>query len=109
GGSQPPPSGLADGDFESPGLGPWACSGNCGADHGAGLSRTGTGNGWVRNTSGWNDVHQTISVTANRTYVIKAWIRTSGNNTSGYFGLRTTGGQVLGEQQFGNLGGYTQL
>src|SRR5439155_24954631 len=95
--------------FESAGLAPWVCSGNCGADHGAGLSRTGTGNGWARNTSGWNDVHQTITVTANRTYTITAWVRTSANNTSWYFGLRTTGGQVPGEQQVGRLGAYTKL
>jgi hypothetical protein len=67
------------------------------------------GNGWVRNTSGWNDVHETISVLANRTYRITAWVRTSANNTAGYFGLRTLGGQVLGERQYGNLPGYTQL
>ncbi len=105
----PPANAVVDGGFESPGLGPWACSGTCGADHGAGLSRTGTGNGWARNTSGWNDVHQTITVTPNRTYTITAWIRTSANNTSGYFGLRTTGGQVIGEQQFGRLDNYTKL
>jgi hypothetical protein len=105
----PPANAVADPGFESAGLGPWACSGNCGADHGAGLSHTGTGNGWVRNTSGWNDVHQTITVTPNRTYTLTAWIRTSSNNASGYFGMRTTGGQVITEQQFGNLGAYTKL
>ena len=105
----PPANAVADGDFESSGLGPWVCSGSCGADHGAGNSHTGTGNGWARNTSGWNDVDQTISVTPNRTYTLTAWIRTSTNNTSGYFGMRTTGGTVIGEQQFGNLSGYTQL
>jgi S-formylglutathione hydrolase FrmB len=106
----PPPSNpVVNGGFESTGLAPWACLGNCGADHGAGLARTGTGNGWARNTSGWNDLHQTISVTANRTYTISAWVRTSANNTDGYFGLRTIGGQVLGERRFGRLDGYTNL
>jgi S-formylglutathione hydrolase FrmB len=104
----PPTNPVVNGGFEN-GLSPWACTGNCGADTGTGLARTGTGNGWVRNTSGWNDVHQTIAVSANRTYTITAWVRTSTNNTDGYFGLRTTGGQVLGEQRFGRLDGYTQL
>jgi hypothetical protein len=63
----PPPAGVVNGGFESAGLAPWACTGNCGADHGAGLARTGTGNGWVRNNTGWNDVHETIAVQANHT------------------------------------------
>ena len=105
----PPANPVVDGDFEAAGLGPWACTSNCGADHGAGVAHGGTGNGWVRNTSGWNDVHQTISVAANRTYAVSAWVRTSTNNTDGYFGLRTLGGQVLGEQKFGRYDGYTKL
>ncbi|MBV9665586.1 MAG: carbohydrate binding domain-containing protein [Actinobacteria bacterium] len=107
----PPPSGnvVTNPGFESAGLAPWVCQGNCGADHGAGNQHAGTGNGWTRNTSGWNDVDQTITVTPNHTYTVTAWIRTSANNTDGYFGLRTTGGQVLGEQKFGSLPGYTQL
>jgi S-formylglutathione hydrolase FrmB len=105
----PPVSAFSDGGFESAGLGPWACQGNCGADHGAGLARTGTGNGWIRNTSGWNDVHQTISVNPSTNYTVSAWIRTSANNADGYMGLRTTGGQVLGEQRFGRFDGYTKV
>jgi S-formylglutathione hydrolase FrmB len=98
---------LANGGFES-GLAPWACTGTCGRD-GAGLARTGSGNGWARNTSGWNDLHQTVAVQANRTYRITGWVRTSANNRDGYFGLRTASGQVLGEQRFAALGGYGQL
>ena len=106
----PPPSNLvSDGDFESAGLGPWTCQGNCGADHGAGLAHGGTGNGWVRNTSGWNDLHQTVGVAANHTYTVSAWIRTSANNANGYTGLRTAGGQVVGEQKFTRLDGYTKV
>jgi hypothetical protein len=104
---QPPP--FADGGFESTDLYPWACAGQCGTDHGAGLSHSGSGNGWVRNTSGWNDLHQTFTVTPNHTYTISGWIRTSQNNTDGYFGLRTTGGQVVGEQGFGRFDGYTKV
>ena len=109
GGGGPPPSGLTDGDFESAGLGPWVCSGQCGADHGAGNARTGTGNGWVRHTSGWNDLHQTIGVTPNTTYTVSAWVRTSANNNNGFVGLRTPGGQVVGEQSFARLDGYTKV
>lgn len=99
---------VSNGGFES-GFAPWACSGNCGADSGADLARTGTGNGWARNTTGWNDLHQTIAVAPNRTYRLTAWIRTSANNTDGYVGLRTPSGQVVAEQRFGRLDGYTQI
>jgi S-formylglutathione hydrolase FrmB len=104
-----PPAGdpVVNGGFEA-GLAPWACTGTCGRDAG-GLARTGSGNGWVRNTSGWNDLHQTIAVAPNRTYAVTAWIRTSAGNTDGYVGLRTAGGQVVGEQRFGRLDGYTKL
>ena len=109
GGPPPPPPAFSDGDFEAAGLGPWACTGNCGADHGAGLSHGGTGDGWVRNTSGWNDLHQTIAVLANHTYTVSAWVRTSTNNNAGYFGLRTTGGTVVGETSYARLDAYTQI
>ena len=105
----PPPATLGNPGFETAGLAPWACQGSCGTDFGAGTARTGTGNGWARNTSGWNDLHQTIALTPNRTYTLTAWVRTSANNTDGYFGLRTTGGQVIGEQRFGRFDGYTKL
>ena len=109
GGAPPPGNPFTDGGFESPGLGPWVCTGQCGADHGAGVARTGTGNGWVRNNAGWNDLHQTIGVQPNQTYTVSAWIRTSANNNDGYFGVRTAGGQVLGEQRYGRLDGYTKV
>jgi hypothetical protein len=106
----PPPPGTnvaANGGFES-GLAPWACSGTCGVDSG-GLARTGSGNGWARNTSGWNDLHQTVAVTPGRTYRVTGWIRSSPNTSDGYFGLRTASGQVVGEQRFGVFAGYTQV
>jgi S-formylglutathione hydrolase FrmB len=107
----PPPPGTnvaANGGFESRGQS-WDCLGGCGTDFGAGLARTGAGNGWVRGTANWNDLHQVIPVAPNRTYTVRGFIRTSPNNTDGYFGLRTPGGQVLGERKFGSLGGYSQL
>lgn len=106
-GTPPPAATVANGGFEA-GLAPWACAGRCGRD-GGGLARTGSGNGWVRNTSGWNDLHQTVAVAPDRTYRLTGWARTSANNRNGYFGLRTTSGQVVGETRFAGLGTYTQL
>jgi hypothetical protein len=51
----------------------------------------------------------TIGVAANHTYTVSAWIRTSANNADGYLGLRTSGGQVVGEQKFTRLDGYTKV
>ena len=39
----------------------------------------------------------------------RGWLRTSANNGNGYFGLRTPGGTVVGEQRFGRLDGYTRI
>ncbi len=107
----PVPAGTniaANGGFESD-LGSWGCNGPCGSDDGAAFSRSGGGNGWVRSDNGWNDLHQTVFVEPNHNYTVTGWIRTSSNNTDGYFGLRTAGGQVLGEQHFANFDGYTQV
>lgn len=106
----PPPAGtnvVTNGGFES-GIAPWACQGNCGRD-GGGLSRSGVGNGWIRNGSGWNDIHQRVNVNANRNYRVTGWIRTSANNTDGYFGVRSTGGAVVGERKYGRFDGYTMI
>ena len=107
----PPPTGnaVADPGFESAGLGPWACAGQCGVDQGLGNAHSGANNGWVRNTSGWNDIEQTVTVAANTNYTLTGWLRTSSNNNAGYFGLRTTGGTVIGEAEYNSLPGYTQL
>jgi predicted esterase len=86
----------------------WECTGNCGFDNTT-LAHTGVGNGWVRNNSGWNDVHQIFSVVPNRTYTVTGWIKTSDNNNAGYFGVRSVSGQVVGEQKFGNYPGYTKV
>jgi S-formylglutathione hydrolase FrmB len=107
----PPPPGnaVADPGFESSGMGPWVCNGQCGVDQGLGNAHSGANNGWVRNTSGWSDVHQTVSVAANTNYTLTGWVRTSANNNAGYFGVRTTSGAVLGEQEYNALSGYTLL
>ena len=100
---------VVDGDFESDGMGPWTCAGSCGVDHGLGNQHTGTGNGWVRYVSGWNDIHQDVAVAPNTDYTLTGWIRTSSNNTDGYFGVRDMQTNVISEQKYGNLPGYTEL
>ncbi len=110
--ASPPPVAtnlVANPGFENVGLAPWSCTGQCGQDRGTGFSRDGIGNAWVRHNTGWSDVHQTIAVTPNRTYRITGWMRTSANNANAYFGLRTLGGQVVGEQRIQRLDGYTKI
>jgi hypothetical protein len=100
---------IADGGFEDVGMGPWACAGACGVDQGLGNARTGANNGWVRMNSGWNDLHQTVSVAKHTDYTLTGWIRTSANNANGYFGVRKPGGgAVVAEKKYGHLTGYTQ-
>jgi predicted esterase len=98
---------VANAGFESA-LANWAYTGGSGFDNTT-LARTGIGNGWVRANSGWNDVHQIFSVVPNRTYTVSGWIRTSDNNTDGYFGVRSVAGDVVGEQKFGRFPGYTKV
>jgi hypothetical protein len=99
---------VTNGGFEG-GLATWACDGTCGTDDGGGFSRSGGGNAWARDQQGWNDVHQPVPVAPNHAYLVTGWIRTSANNTDGFFGLRTTSGQVLGEHHFASFGNYTQV
>ena len=97
---------VVNAGFEST-LANWQCTGNCGFDAGA-LGHTGAGNAWVRADRGWNDVHQIFSVMPNKTYTVSGWIRTSENNTAGFFGVRAVDGRVVGEQPFGRFAGYTK-
>ena len=85
------------------------CSGQCGVDQGLGNAHSGANNGWVRNTTGWNDVDQTVPVTPNTEYTLTGWLRTSSDNNAGYFGVRTTSGTVIGEDEYNSLRGYTQV
>ncbi|MDQ6527404.1 hypothetical protein RB608_27565 [Nocardioides sp. LHD-245] len=101
---------VSDGGFTDPGMGPWECTGQCGVDHGLGNARTGPDNGWVRNSNNkWNDLHQRTLLAPNTNYTLAGWVRTSANNTDGYFGVRTLDGTVIAEQKFGKHTGYTQL
>jgi S-formylglutathione hydrolase FrmB len=104
-----PPNVVADPGFESGTLSPWNCTGQCGLDQNAGNAFSGANNAWVRNWTGWNDIDQTVAVTPNTEYTLTGWLRTSSNNNAGYFGVRDTGGNVISEDEFNSLPGYTQL
>ncbi|WP_206424217.1 DUF4185 domain-containing protein [Cohnella candidum] len=105
---------ISDPSFETqtatPVMAPWYVTGEGGIDRNLGFARTGQDNGYVRNGSGWNAIKQRIAVQPNTNYTLKGWIRTSANNTEGYFGARLVNdGPVIGETKFGNLPGYTEL
>jgi hypothetical protein len=90
----------------------WYLTGSGGIDTG-GFSHTGSRNAWVRsdNIYSWNAVKQLIQVKQFTNYTIKAYVRTSSNNTNGYFGVRAGyNGPILGtETRFGAYAGYTQI
>jgi S-formylglutathione hydrolase FrmB len=105
----PPGDVVADGDFMDSNNGPWSCIGSCGVDQNQGNGYASPNNGWVRQISGWNDIDQTVSVQPNTDYTLTGWLRTSSNNDAGYFGVRDTSGNVIGEDEYNSLPGYTEL
>lgn len=88
---------------------PWRLGGRGGVDRGLGFAHGGANNAYLRATSGWNDVYQDVAVEPGRRYRLTGWLRTSGNATAGYFGVRAGGGPVLAERRFGPVPGYQQL
>lgn len=89
---------------------PWRVVGTGGVDRGTGFSHSGANNGWVRASSGWNALVQTIAVAPNHEYRLTGWVRDSSNVAQGYFGVRAiNGGAIVQEQTFASLPGYTQL
>lgn len=88
--------------------GTWHFTGQGGVDLGKGLSRSGANNGWVRNTSGWNDMHEQIVTHPGGRYRVSGWLRSSASTTDGYFGVRQ-GERVIAEQRFGHLQDYTRF
>jgi hypothetical protein len=70
---------------------PWTGEGTGfkGVDVNRRLAHAGRNNAFIRTAgTGWNAVTQRISVVPNRRYRMTAWVRTSGNFTSGVFGVR---------------------
>ncbi|MBD2080730.1 hypothetical protein [Leptolyngbya sp. FACHB-17] len=74
-------------DFESP-RESWWFAGGAGLDYGKGLEHSGKGNGWVRNTSGWNAVNNCVNVEPNSECTVAAWLRKSNTLTDGYMSVR---------------------
>jgi hypothetical protein len=66
----------------------WWFAGNAGYDLGKGLARTGQGNGWARNTTGWNAVNNFAGVVPGATCYFNGWLRHSDNLTGGYMSVR---------------------
>jgi hypothetical protein len=74
-------------DFEHPDNG-WFVTGGAGFDFGKELSRTGQGNAWVRNTTGWNALNRWWAVEPHDNCYVNAWLRLSPDLTSGYIAVR---------------------
>ncbi|WP_214319683.1 DUF4185 domain-containing protein [Nonomuraea sediminis] len=87
---------------------PWGCYGNCGIDH-ATWAFTADRNGFVRYNSGWHDLHQVVQVAQNTDYRLTGWLRTSGNNDNGFFGVRNPGGLPFNEVNFHAVGRWTRF
>ncbi|GAA4249252.1 hypothetical protein GCM10022255_032510 [Dactylosporangium darangshiense] len=86
----------------------WACNGNCGIDN-AHWGYSGDRNGFARYNHGWQDVHQTVPVTADTSYRLTGWLRTSPNSDNGFFGARGTDDVVISEAHFVSVGPWTRF
>ncbi|QQR42047.1 DUF4185 domain-containing protein [Myxococcus xanthus] len=104
---------LSEPGFETqaatPVMAPWYLQGSGGVDRALGNARSGQDNGFVYASSGWNALKQSVVVQPYTDYALRGWVRSSANNTAGYFGARGPGnGPILGEVPFGALGAYTE-
>ncbi|HIK03619.1 MAG TPA: hypothetical protein IGS40_02710 [Trichormus sp. M33_DOE_039] len=104
---------LSDGYFEGQTsqrvTNPWIPEGRVGIDRGLGYSNSGRNNAWMRNISGWNGIRQRVRLQPNTQYLLTAYVRTSGNVTDGYFGVRDARQKVFAELKFGSLPRYAPL
>lgn len=109
------PNELRDNGFESQSTGtisaPWVGEGSGfkGIDVARNLQHGGRNNAFIRTTTGWNSIKQTIAVRPHTPYRMQVWVRTSNNFHDGYFGVRHgTSASVLADQQYGgfDLAGY---
>lgn len=107
---------VTDGGFETQtsitsSTTPWWSEGTLsyGVDVNAGKSHSGLNNGWIA-TSGtaWGALKQTVSVSANTSYRLTVWVRSSSNINNAWLGAKTTSGTVLGEIRHGQAAGYTR-
>lgn len=72
----------------------WFATQGAGFDRGKAFAHRGTGNGYVRNTSGWSAVNSWYrsSAPSGSECAVQAWIRVSPNVTNGYFSVRAGDG-----------------
>jgi hypothetical protein len=109
----PAPNLVSDPSFEKQTSGtissPWILESGKGGVDTTYLSRAGKNNVWLRNASGWNAIKQNIAVTPNTNYRLTGFVKTSQNNTDGYFGVRGAAGNIIKEQKFGRNDDYTKL
>lgn len=108
---------VADGGFEAQTSitstsSPWFSEGplSYGVDVNAGKARTGQDNAWIATTgTDWGALKQTVVVSANSTYRMTTWVKTSANDDNAWIGAKTTSGTVLGEIRHGaSAAGYTR-
>lgn len=88
---EPTPVPKTQFNFETPEEG-WSFAGGAGLDYDKGFEHSGRGNGWVRNTSGWNAINNLINVEPNSECSVTAWLRTSDTLTDGYMSVRPYNG-----------------
>ncbi len=89
---------MAQFNFETPEEG-WWVTGSAGLDFDRGFEHSGRGNGWIRNTSGWNAINNSFVVEPNSECKMNAWLRTSDTLTDGYMSVRpyNSDGSVIKE------------
>jgi hypothetical protein len=89
---------------------PWSASGWTGIDIGSGTAHSGSNNGYVRNSTGWNALSQFVAVKPHTSYVYSAWVKTSSNNSSGEIKVTSPGtfgpAVVLGAHTYASLPNY---
>jgi hypothetical protein len=84
-------------DFEGPSR--WFAGPGAGFDHNKGYAHRGTGNGWVRNGSGWSAVNAWFTlpgIQRGQNCTAEAWIRVSPTATRAYFSIREGNGTIPG-------------
>jgi hypothetical protein len=104
---------ISDASFENQTSGtisaPWILeSGNGGIDRATGSARGGKNNVWLRNATGWNCIRQAVTVTPNTEYRLIGFVKTSQNNSDGYFGVRDPAGNIIKEVRFGRYDDYSK-
>jgi len=108
---------LSDGGFETQTSitstsTPWYSEGTLsyGVDVNAGKAHSGQDDAWIStNGTDWGGLKQNVAVTANSTYRLTVWVKSSANDDNAWLGVKTTSGTVLNEVGHGaSSAGYTR-